>query len=203
MTYKTIAEALAKFQSEIVDPVLDCKNPHYGSPYASITSILKAVRPVMAKHGLSVTQIPTLENDKLILKTIVLHSSGETIEGNYPLNPVKQDPQGIGSAITYAKRYALNAMLGLGDEDDDGNAASKPPEETKSQSGNTSYGYLSDKQIGRMYAIAKKSGYTQDTMKQVMKKLANTDDVMALSKITYDIVCSFLEKNAAEGFIPH
>jgi hypothetical protein len=80
----------------------------------------------LTKNGLSVVQIPGFDANDVWLETMILHSSGESLSGRYPLRPSQQTPQGYGSALTYARRYSLAAMVGVvADEDDDGNAASQ------------------------------------------------------------------------------
>lgn len=120
----TIAEALAAAQGELTDPVKDSVNPHFKSRYADLASVLKAVRPVLARHGIAVTQTTEANSGAVILITALMWR-GESIVGRYPVAPVKADPQGYGSAMTYARRYALQAIVGVAaDDDDDGNAAS-------------------------------------------------------------------------------
>lgn len=123
----TIAEALAAAQAELTDPVKDSINPHFKSRYADLASILKAVRPVLARHGIAVTQTTGITDGGGVILITALMWRGESIVGRYPVNPVKADPQGFGSAMTYARRYALQAIVGVAaDDDDDGNAASAP-----------------------------------------------------------------------------
>jgi len=123
---KELATAMAKAQAEIKAALKDSKNPHFKSSYADLTSVWDACRTALTKNGLSVVQIPNFEGDEVWLETRLLHASGESISGRYPLRPQQQTPQGYGSALTYARRYSLAAMVGVvADEDDDGNAASQ------------------------------------------------------------------------------
>ena len=121
-----LAEALSKAQGEIGGAVKDSVNPFFKSTYANLTSVIEAVKPSLAKYGLSITQTTSFFSDgkTLLLVTTLLHSSGQWVSGIYPINPVKNDPQSLGSAISYAKRYALQAILCVPTEDDDGEAAS-------------------------------------------------------------------------------
>lgn len=122
----TIAEALSAAQAEITDPSKDSVNPHFKSRYADLASVLKTVRPVLAKHGIAVVQTTDILDGQLVLVTRLLWRD-EEILGRYPVQPTKADPQGLGSAMTYARRYALQAIVGVAaDDDDDGNAASAP-----------------------------------------------------------------------------
>jgi len=123
---KELATALSKAQAEFPTVPQSGKNPFHKSTYSTLKDCWDTSRPVLARHGLSVLQFPdVLHDDKFVLRTIVMHESGESIEGVQPVMSAKQDAQSMGSALTYARRYGLCAALGLvsGDEDDDGNAA--------------------------------------------------------------------------------
>lgn len=123
---KELFSALAKAQGEFKPAVFDCENPHYRSKYASLASVVESVRGSLSKYGLSFSQsVESISTDgKIFLFTSLYHSSGEYIVNKIPVLLVKQDMQGLGSAITYAKRYGLSAMLGVvADADDDGNLA--------------------------------------------------------------------------------
>lgn len=119
---KQIAAALAVFHIKVDVIKKDAKNPFFKSTYASLSNILDAIKIPLAESDLSFSQHPMGENG---LSTILMHKSGEWIGSYFTMKPVKNDPQGIGSCITYMRRYALAAILGLNiDEDDDGNSAS-------------------------------------------------------------------------------
>jgi len=98
----------------------DGTNPHFRNSFTSLSALLKAATPVLAKHGLSLQQHPT--SSKLVSR--LSHASGQFVVSEYTLPSHKDDPQGDGSAITYARRYCYQSILGLaGDMDDDGNAS--------------------------------------------------------------------------------
>ena len=123
---KEIATALSQAQGEFPQILKDKENPYYKSKYADISSIHKAVNPVLAKHGLAIAQITNPNAEVVEVETVLLHNSGEWISSTIQIKPVKTDPQAYGSALTYARRYALSAILNISSEDDDdGNAASK------------------------------------------------------------------------------
>lgn len=122
---KELAAALAKAQSQVRHAIKDSKNPGFRSSYADLTSVWDACREALTKNGLSVVQKTDFDAGEIWLETMLIHASGEHISSRYPLRPVKADPQGYGSAMTYARRYCLAAIVGVvADEDDDGNAAS-------------------------------------------------------------------------------
>lgn len=117
-----LAKALIKFHTTVEKIKKDAKNPFFKSKYASLSNILEAINEPLIESGLSFSQFPIGENG---LVTILMHGeSGEFIQSHYEMKPVKDDPQGRGSVITYQRRYALAAVLGLNiEEDDDGNTA--------------------------------------------------------------------------------
>lgn len=120
-----LAAALSQAQSEIEGAVKDSKNPFFKSNYADLSSIMEAVRFPLSKNGLSVTQLTTILDGQFCIVTRLMHKSGEWLEGVFPVTPAKQnDPQSVGSAMTYARRYALAAALSVPQLDDDGNLAS-------------------------------------------------------------------------------
>jgi hypothetical protein len=121
---KNLAAALVKFQASVPAIGRDAANPFFKSKYASLGHIISKITPTLTECGLAVTCIPEGENH---LRVSLLHTSGEYLSGSYKMRPVKDDPQALGSAITYQRRYAIAAILNLNvDEDDDGNEASKP-----------------------------------------------------------------------------
>lgn len=120
-----LAAALAKAQGQIKGAVKDSTNPHFRSSYADLASVWEACRSALTENGLAVIQTPhTDEAGNCHIVTMMTHSSGQWIRDTFSLPPTKADPQGYGSAITYMRRYALAAIVGVAPEDDDGNAAS-------------------------------------------------------------------------------
>jgi hypothetical protein len=127
-----LAAALSKAQGEIDGATKGKINPAFKSKYADLASVWDAIRAPMAKNGLAVVQAPNVDGEgRVTLCTTLMHSSGEWLSSCYPVNPTKPDPQGVGSAVTYARRYSLMAMVGVCPEDDDGNAASGRHEPAK------------------------------------------------------------------------
>lgn len=117
--------ALAKAQAEMGHAKKVSENPFFKSNYADLASVVDTCRPHLAKHGLAVIHLPESADGVLVtVRCRLTHASGQWIECGLTVRPVKADPQGIGSAITYARRYTLAAIVGVATEDDDGNAAS-------------------------------------------------------------------------------
>lgn len=123
---KTLAQALVAAQAEMPAVPRDGTNPHFKNRYVTLDALLAKVRPVLNKHGLAVAQFPSADSEgRPTLVTLLVHESGDRLEYTAPLLLPKADPQGQGSAITYMRRYALAACLGISDQDDDdGNASS-------------------------------------------------------------------------------
>jgi len=117
-----IATALAKAQAELKAASKDAENPHFKSKYADIASIIEALKP-LSKHGLAFAQFPETAEEGIIVSTLLMHTSGQWLRTDVPIPVSKADAQGYGSAITYGRRYGLQALCGLAADDDDGNAA--------------------------------------------------------------------------------
>ena len=118
-------KAMAAAQAEMKPVYKDAKNDAFkGSRYATLAAVCEVVIPIMSKHGLAVLQAPGSANGEVTVETIIGHASGTMMRTSLALRPTKADPQGVGSAITYGRRYALLSLAGVAPEDDDGNAAS-------------------------------------------------------------------------------
>ena len=136
-----LAKAMAAFQGEVKQPTKDGNNPHFRSSYVTLDGVVAAVTETASKHGLSFMQFPINDGERIGVKTLVMHTSGEFIESEpvYSM-PMKKDPQAAGSVITYLKRYSLAAIFGItSDVDDDGNQGSAPPPQYQQQSQQQNY----------------------------------------------------------------
>jgi hypothetical protein len=123
-----ISKALLKAQREITFATKDATNPHFRSNYADLPAVIDAIKPALNDAGITFMQSAShSEHGTLALTTRLLHESGEWMEDTATLPLPKNDPQGYGSAMTYARRYSLAAITGLYQDDDDGNAASQTP----------------------------------------------------------------------------
>jgi hypothetical protein len=130
-----LTEALSKAQNQIEGAREDSKNPFFKSQYADLSSIWRACKKPLTENGLAVIQTMESKNEEIILITTLAHSSGEWIKSSLPVIVTKRDPQSIGSAITYARRYALAAIAGVCpyNEDDDAEKAMEIVREEKPQ----------------------------------------------------------------------
>lgn len=173
---KNIAMALCKFQEECDTPRKTANNPHYKSKYAPLEEIIRVIKPALAKNGLSYFQTTSTEGTNIVVTTVLMHISGEYIEG-MPLSlPMgKTTAQSAGSSITYARRYSLCAMLGIAaEEDDDGNNASV---ETRSEQ--PSKTLATDKQL--------------DLIKKLLNDIATTRNITP--KQAYEVLKNEMKKD--------
>lgn len=206
---KNISTALSKFQGEIKNPPKTANNPFFKSKYTPLDVIVDTAKPLLQSNGLSYIQSCGGDGLNISVTTLLMHISGEWVETDpLTLKADKQTAQGAGSAITYARRYALAAALGLAsDEDDDGNGASgnKPnpkPEQNNTQSPKQSAGSLSQAQLKRVYAIANSAGVSAETVKAQVKKKYSVD-VSEMTKVQYDTVCAGYEKLVSQKEANH
>lgn len=128
---KEIAAALPKAQAAITAAMKDATNPHFRSKYADLASVIEAVKPGLNAHGISFLQPVTFAEQGVCVETILLHTSGEWVSETLVIPVSKQDAQGVGSAISYGRRYGLQSLCGVPAEDDDGNAAAAAPAPAK------------------------------------------------------------------------
>lgn len=125
---KHIASALVKAQQQFGPALKSSSNPHFRSKYADLAAVVEAVIDGLNSNGIAMLQLTHECDNGVIVETMFVHESGETLSGGKLHVPAtKQDAQGYGSALTYARRYSLMAATGIAPEDDDGNAASKKP----------------------------------------------------------------------------
>jgi len=141
-----IAKAFIAAQKEMGNAIKDSKNPFFKSAYADLNSVREACLPALNANGIAVLQPIVQIDGKNFVKTLLLHESGESIEGLTEILFAKQnDPQAQGSGITYARRYGLQSLVNIGAEDDDGNkAAEKPKSEPKKEPAKNAFGLSKD-----------------------------------------------------------
>jgi len=193
---KNLAIALSKFQNEVKNPKNTADNPFYDSKYAPLQDVLNEVRPLLSKHGLSVIQSPSGDGQSVSITTLLLHESGEWIEFDpLVLKAQKITPQGAGSAITYGRRYALSAILGISSEDDDDGNSLESAQQNNQVSGQKKQ--LSEKQVKRLYAIASSAGFSTADVKKVLMKDYNKTNAADLTRQEYDELIERMEKKGA------
>lgn len=193
-----LAAALAKAQGEMKNAGKTSDNPFFKSRYADLAEILNAVREPLSKYGLSISQLYDgmgMPDKTITVTTLLMHSSGQYIgnSANYPV--AKADIQGVGSAITYARRYSLAAILGLSQEDDDGNAACRTEApEPPHQQGDRFVHIASD---GTVSVVLKGGVYKkiQDVETELLEKMAGLEQY----KLAHPAIRELLEKINAQG----
>lgn len=161
---KTIAAALARAQMNMGKALKQSANPAFRSKYADLGNVMDACLPALNEAGIALIQ-PTGEDDHgRFVETILIHGeSGESLSCRVPLIVAKNDMQGYGSAVTYARRYGLMAMAGIAPEDDDGNAAAKaaPKDEPKKA--------MTVEQFDELKALIEATGTDEDKLCAYMK----------------------------------
>ena len=183
---KSLFAALAKAQSEFKPIKKDQKGYNY--KYADINSILEVIRPILSKHEIAIVQMPIFDNDRLVLQTLMAHSSGESIEFKTPIlleeSKGMNKAQSFGSATSYARRYALVSCLSLEMEDDDGRGAGtyKPSISMNSPSAST----ISEPQKKRLFALAKNLSKTE--VETILKK-HGFESSKDITRDAYEKIC--------------
>lgn len=133
-TIDKIARAFVKAQAACNGAKKSSNNPHFKSKYADLSAVWDACESALEVNKLSVLQgLGEVIDGKMQIETMLLHESGQWIKSLASIPLPKADPQGYGSASTYARRYTLAALMGIVQEDDDGNAASRPVPEKKAE----------------------------------------------------------------------
>jgi len=199
-----LGAALAKAQAVITGAKQDKANPYFKSRYADLSSVWDACRKALTDQGLSVVQTTQYnEQNLLVLMTTLVHSSGQWIKGQMPVLTTKQDAQSMGSALTYARRYALAAIAGVApDDDDDGNQASHPvgnapqrqPMQAKPQ---VSTGVISERQVKLLYA--RLNGF--DDIKQQIEERLESQGIESYKDIPremFDRIIKFIDGEIAK-----
>lgn len=189
-TITEISAALAGFAADVTNPPqtktasVPTKNGgSYTYSYADLGDVLSHVRPVLAKHGLFVTQEVEISPVQVEVVTLILHKSGEYMAYKPVAMPAPEQhtPQGYGGVITYARRYALMAALGLAaDSDDDAIAASAKPA-TSAPRPAAGGRKVTDKQLGKIHAIAKEAGVNDDQLHKGAKRDYGVDSLKDLT----------------------
>lgn len=181
-----LAPALVGLQADLKPVEKSAANPFFKSKYAPLPAVMEAVQPLLAKHKLAVSQFVTHLDGQSALRTLLIHESGQLLEDVQPLLLAKQDPQGQGSAITYARRYGVMAVLGLvADEDDDGNAASQQTAPYKASDDDmkpraSATRQASEKQKSMIAAIAHKVGKDNEWIDNIMNRSLTSADASAV-----------------------
>ena len=175
-----LANALCNAQSQMGGAVKDSANPFFKSSYADLTSVIKAIKQPFADSGLSYTQFPVSNENGVGVSTRLMHVSGQWLEMEYTLPTVKKDPQASGSAITYARRYALQSIAGIPTADDDAESAMLRGDDKK---------IISDDQIIAIKKLLDETGADSEKFCKWLK-VRSVDQILA---VHYDRAVAALE----------
>jgi len=191
-TIGELAAALAKAQGEMKPANEGDENPYFKSSYADLTSVWAACRTPLSKNGLAVIQSASSNEGRVVVTTTLAHSSGEWIRGRLTLKPTKDDPQGVGSAITYGRRYGLSAMVGVtsSGDDDDGNQASDPkkvqkPKEKVSE-------FITTAQRNQLYKACEENGVLPATAKAYLEAQFGIKSADTIKKVDFQTVMQWI-----------
>ena len=158
-----LLESLAKMQGGLDNAKKGNENPFYKSKYADLGTCLQTAKKVMAENGLSISQHCTFDGISVQCITVLGHSSGQMMVSTLSIPVTKKDPQGVGMAITYARRYALSSVIGLAQADDDAES-SVSHEENGEQNTAAPYEYATDKQVKMIRTIISKYKISADSI---------------------------------------
>jgi hypothetical protein len=175
-----LANALCNAQSQMGGAVKDSANPFFKSSYADLTAVIKAIKQPFADNGLSYTQFPVSNENGVGVSTRLMHISGQWLEMEYTLPTVKKDPQASGSAITYARRYALQSIAGIPTADDDAESAMLRGDDKK---------IISDDQIIAIKKLLDETGADSEKFCKWLK-VRSVDQIL---EIHYDRAVAALE----------
>jgi hypothetical protein len=168
-TIGELAGALAMAQGEMENATKSAVNPFFKSKYADLAAVLNVVRPALAKHDISVIQLPSFDEGQVSVETVLAHKSGEWISVVFSApSGGKTDIQSIGSIISYVRRYSMSSVCGIAQEDDDGNAAVAPePQKKQEQAKPKASRPESAKPIAVQPESPKNDGITDATLKHL------------------------------------
>lgn len=178
--------ALVAAQAEMRDPFKDASNPHFKSRFVTLKSVLDSVRPCLHKHGLVLTQHVDFDADRIWVDSRITHKSGQSTTCRVPVIVVKdRDPQAMGSAITYARRYGAAAICGVApsDDDDDGEAAAAPPRQQSAapKPKAASKGPVANA-VSKAFASALEPFELVEHAVQAIRESSTADDLAAIGK---------------------
>lgn len=170
-----LAKAYAAAFAEIEGATKSANNPHYKAKYADLGSVIEAVKPALIKYGLFFTQRPVLGEGGITLETILGHAGGEEMSlGTLFVPANKNDAQAYGSALTYARRYALVTAFGVPVEDDDGNAAARGQSEERTVSPSPS---ISSADLAVIHQLCAAVGGGQEKLMMDAYKIGSLNDL--------------------------
>ncbi len=185
-----ISTALSKAQAEISGSTKDAKNPHFKNQYSTLSAVWEACRGPLTANGIAVVQIPSADGQVVTVETILTHTSGQFIKGSLTMAAGKNTPQAIGSAITYARRYALASFVSVAPEDDDANAATHPTHNAPDAPPRAT-----PAQLKMMFSKLSQSSLGPDDLKKFLKTNFAKENSRELTPIEINRVFKHLDEN--------
>jgi hypothetical protein len=196
---KQISAAFVKAKRSFGPALKDKNNPHFKSKYADLGACLEAVEDALLENGIALLQETFEDGSGVTVETVFLHESGEERRcGKLHVPAAKQDPQGYGSALTYARRYSLMTACGIAPEDDDGNAASKPASNTSKPAARAPVISVAK---GSMEALDEKRRSFLFATADYVKERFDANDILAAHDAVYEVTDD-LELMALSTLIP-
>ena len=196
-----LAKALSIAQGELENASKNAENPAFkrgnkASTYADLAEVLNTIRPVFTKYGLSFVQFPTFDAGIASVETMLMHESGEWISSTASSPVTKQDAQGVGSAVTYLRRYAAAAMAGIAQEDDDANSAvgTTAKQEAKPEEKQPSNLTISDEQFKELQTALEET----NSDKAAFCKAAGIQSLSAMLAKNFDAAMEKINKKRAQ-----
>ena len=187
-----LAKALSQAQGQMQPAKKMSENPYFRSRYADLAQVIEVARKPLTNNGLAISQLVFPELEYVEIQTVLMHESGEWIASNIRLQPIKADPQGMGSAITYARRYAYAAILGIASEDDDGECATGRDMKATNASPYKATPEANEAEKYRSFwGALRKKGYTPEQVRAKLGVKSVKDDWVAKGKTlreAYDLI---------------
>ena len=192
-----LAKALSLAQGQMQSAKKTSENPYFGSRYADLSQIIDVARKPLVDNGLAITQLIVPELDFAEIQTVLMHESGEWIASGIRLQPAKPNPQGMGSALTYARRYAYAAILGIASEDDDAECATGRDAKATDAKATSVSPYKATPEANEaekyksFWGALRKKGYTPEQVRSKLGVRSVKDDWVAKGKTlreAYDLI---------------
>jgi len=203
-TIKEIVPALIRAQRVIKPIPKKGENPHFRSEYAEYDDVIEEIKKALNENHVWVSHPSHItETGQLVMETIFIHMSGEWVSTELPVINKAGTDQGLGSSITYTKRYSVLSLAAVGTADDDGNAAtgtsvpSPKKEDAKPKSSDSnqhSAAIVTEAQVKRLFAIANAHKWSNDRVKETMKLRYGIESTKELNKFNYDHLIGLIEK---------
>jgi len=201
MENQKIAVAMVKVQAGIKAAAKSKLNPFFKNKYADLGSVWEACHEALTANGIAVIQSPEFRDGVMLLKTTLLHESGESISGEYLIRPVKDDPQGYGSAVTYARRYSLASMIGIIQDDDDGQRGStRGKSESRGKVAEKLLeGPISEVQAKALFKAWKQAGKSNEEVAKYLNENFEINTTSEIKKSDYSTIYAWVSSSAVKS----